>query len=361
MTWRYGVPATRLGVCLAKIMIWNAARGGMRSVVDGYVADGFVPRHGFQLIATYGEGGFSARQARLAGGLFAYVISLAASPVELVHVHAAMRGSFWRKAVFAAIARRFGVPVVLHLHGSEMKAFYAAQPTLVKRMIVGQLEAAARVVALSESWRRFVAEIAPRAKTAVVPNAVDIADIAPTRARPARHILFLGLVGERKGVFDLLEAFALARGDKTALELTIGGNGAIERAKREALRLGVADHVDFRGWVGPQEREALSRPSRHLRAAVAQRRPADERARGDGAWAAGDHDAGRRPAGADRGRDQRPPRPGWRSASAGRAPSSSWRTTPRPARRLGRAARETILARHSAAVDVAVAGRDLCE
>lgn len=240
-----------------KIMICNAARGGMRSVVDGYVAAGFVARHRFRLIAVYGEGGFWVRQARLARGLFAYVTSLATSPVELVHIHAATRGSFWRKAVFAAIARRFGVPVVLHLHGSEMKAFYVAQPAPVKRMIVGQLEAAARVVALSESWRRFVAEIAPRAKTSVVPNAVDIGDVAPLRARPARQILFLGRVGVRKGVFDLLPAFAAARDINGGLELTIAGDGAIARAKREAERLGVADHVDLRGWVGPQEREAL--------------------------------------------------------------------------------------------------------
>jgi len=240
-----------------KIMICNAARGGMRSVVDGYVADGFTARHGFRLIAIYGEGGFWARQARLGRGLFAYVTSLATSPVELVHIHVATGGSFWRKALFAAVARRFGVPVVLHLHGSEMKAFYAAQPALVKRMIVGQLEAAARVVALSESWRRFVAEIAPRAKTAVVPNAVDIADVAPARERPARQILFLGRVGERKGVFDLLPAFAAARAVNSRLELTIGGDGAIARARRAAQRLGVADHVDLRGWVGPRGREAL--------------------------------------------------------------------------------------------------------
>jgi glycosyltransferase involved in cell wall biosynthesis len=240
-----------------KIMICNAARGGMRSVVDGYVANGLVARHGFRLIAVYGEGGFWARQARLAAGLLAYVASLATSPVELVHIHVATRGSFWRKALFATIARRFGVPVVLHLHGSEMKAFYAAQSAPAKRMIVGQLEAAARVVALSESWRRFVAEIAPRAKTTVVPNAVDIADVAPLRARPARHILFLGRVGERKGVFDLLQAFAAARAVNGRLDLTIAGDGANARAKRAAQRLGVADHVDLRGWVGPQEREAL--------------------------------------------------------------------------------------------------------
>jgi glycosyltransferase involved in cell wall biosynthesis len=240
-----------------KIMIWNAAPGGMRSVVDAYVADGFVARHGVRLIAAYGEGGFWARQWLLVRALFAYVPILATSHVELVHVHAAMRGSFWRKAIFAAIARRFGVPVVLHLHGSEMKDFYAAQPALVKRMIIGQLHAASRVLVLSQSWKRFVAEIAPRAKTAVVPNYVDVPDAPPVRARPAREILFLGLVGERKGVFDLLKAFAAARLDNGELELTIGGNGAIERARSEAQRLGVAGHVDLRGWVGPQEREAL--------------------------------------------------------------------------------------------------------
>ena len=118
----------------------------MRSVVDRYVADGFVARQGVRLIAAYGEGGFWARQWLLARALFAYVTILTTSPVELVHVHAAMRGSFWRKAIFAAIARRFGVPVVLHLHGSEMKDFYAAQPTPVKRLIVGQLEAILRAL-----------------------------------------------------------------------------------------------------------------------------------------------------------------------------------------------------------------------
>ena len=52
----------------------------------------------------------------------------------------------------------------------------------------------------------------------------------PVRARPARLILFLGVVGERKGVFDLLEAFALARSQNGGLELSIGGKGA-DRAR----------------------------------------------------------------------------------------------------------------------------------
>jgi glycosyltransferase involved in cell wall biosynthesis len=242
-----------------KIMIWNAAPGGMRSVVDGYVADGFVARHDFRLIASYGEGGFWVRQWLLVKALFAYLRLLATARVELVHIHAAMRGSFWRKAIFAVIARRFGVPVVLHLHGSEMKDFYAAQSAPVKRLIGGQLEAAACVLVLSQSWQRFVAGIAPRARIVVAPNFVDIPATPPGRARSGRVILFLGLVGERKGVFDLLEALALARAEHDDLELIVGGAGAIERARVEARRLGVADSVEFLGWVGPQEREALFR------------------------------------------------------------------------------------------------------
>jgi glycosyltransferase involved in cell wall biosynthesis len=240
-----------------KIMIWNAAPGGMRSVVEAYRANGFLARQNVRLIATYGEGGFWARQQLVVKALFAYLPLLATSKVELVHIHVAMRGSFWRKTIFAAIARRFGVPVVLHLHGSEMKDFYAAQAAPVQRLIVGQLEAASLVLVLSESWRRFVAEIAPRARVVVAPNFVDVPAAPPPRDGATRHVLFLGLVGERKGVFDLLQAFALARAGNDALELTIAGNGAIERARGEALRLGVADCVDIRGWVGPQEREAL--------------------------------------------------------------------------------------------------------
>jgi glycosyltransferase involved in cell wall biosynthesis len=240
-----------------RIMIWNAAPGGMRSVVESYVGDGFIARHDIRLIASYAERGFVGRQWLLAKALLACLRMLATSKVELVHVHAAMRGSFWRKSLFAVIARRFGVPTLLHLHGSEMKDFYAAQPAPVKRLIVGQLEAASRVLVLSPSWRDFVAGIAPRAKIAVVPNYVDVPDAAPGRARPARVIVFLGLIGERKGVFDLLQAFALARAKNDALQLVIGGAGAIARAKSEARRLGVDDHVAFLGWIGAREREAL--------------------------------------------------------------------------------------------------------
>lgn len=240
-----------------KIMVWPSARGGMRSVVEGYAEDGFLAAQDVRLVSSYAEGGFVRRQLVALRALVRVATLLATRSVELVHIHAAMKGSFWRKAVFAGLARSRGVPVLLHLHGSEMKDFYGRQPPWLKRAIVRQLTRATRVVVLSESWRAFVAEIAPAAKPVVVPNYVRVPE------RPARGtgrpvtLLFLGLLGRRKGIFDLLEAFARAHASDPGMRLVVGGNGEIEAAARQAGELGLEDCVRFEGWVGPAEKAVL--------------------------------------------------------------------------------------------------------
>lgn len=240
-----------------RIMVWPSARGGIRSVVEGYAEDGFLAAQDVRLVSSYAEGGVVRRQL-VALRAFGHVAALLAiRPVDLVHLHAAARGSFWRKAFFAGLARSHGVPVVLHLHGSEMRDFYDRQPSWLKRAIVGQLTRATHVVVLSESWRAFVADIAPGAKPTVVPNYVRVPE------RPARGtsqpvtLLFLGLLGRRKGVFDLLEAFAEARSSHSDMRLVIGGHGEIEAATRQARELALEDAVSFEGWVGPDDKAAL--------------------------------------------------------------------------------------------------------
>jgi glycosyltransferase involved in cell wall biosynthesis len=78
----------------------------------------------------------------------------------------------------------------------------------------------------------------------------------------ARHaggrLVFLGRVQEGKGVDVLLQAFAALRaaddGRATVRRLTIIGTGSAEAACRElAERLGIADAVEFAGYVGDPE------------------------------------------------------------------------------------------------------------
>lgn len=239
------------------VMLCTAARGGMRSVVEGYRADGLFSRHDVRLLFTHDEGSPLRRVAIAASAYLRFVGLLLTRGVDLVHAHVAMRGSFWRKMVFAVTARRFGVPVVLHLHGSEMKLFHAQQPPWRQRLIARQLEASSRVLVLSRSWMDFVSAIAPAARVEVVPNYVGLPPKEKLHRPQREHVsvLFLGLIGQRKGVYDLIPALDKARRLSPAIRLRIGGNGETERVERQITELGLADHVSLLGWVSGDDKQ----------------------------------------------------------------------------------------------------------
>lgn len=241
------------------VMVGSASRGGMRSVVDAYERDGFLEAQNIRVIYSYREGSFATRQIVLLRALLIYIWCLLTNRVALVHCHTAMWGSFWRKGLFASIARLFGIPVVLHLHGSEMKLFWAAQMPWVQRLIRRRLEKASQVIVLAQSWKAFIASIAPGANITVVPNYVAT-QLSAQRGEPSDDtILFLGLIGPRKGAFDLIRAFAVVRNLCPQARLLLGGNGQLAEAAALAAALHIADSVILLGWIDGPAKEALLR------------------------------------------------------------------------------------------------------
>lgn len=246
-----------------KLTIYPAARGGILTVVENYVASGFTGSD-TQFIKTYRDGGFVRRQFVFLKAIALCLRAFASGGVELAHIHVAARGSFWRKSLLARLAAVFGVPVIFHLHGSEMKLFYDRQPGWAQNIIGKVLTRADEVVVLSESWARFVAAIAPGARVTVVPNYVEMGPETQPRSGPV-EILFLGLIGPRKGTFDLLRAFAQARRTCPDIRLTIGGNGDTERAAQLIAELGLDDAVCMAGWVGAEgKRELLAKAAIYI-------------------------------------------------------------------------------------------------
>lgn len=230
----------------------------MRAVVEGYEADGVFVRHGVRWIVTHDEGSLMRRLALAAKAWLVLLSLLLRRRVAMVHSHMAMRGSFWRKSVLNATARRFGVPVLAHLHGSEFKDFFASLPPARQRRIVLEFESCAAVLVLSESWAEWVRSVAPGATVTVLPNYVRVPDQVPDTSGTSERVvgLFLGVVGQRKGVFDLLPALAVALRSAPSLHLRLGGNGEIDRAQALARELGIADRVEFLGWVSGAAKEA---------------------------------------------------------------------------------------------------------
>jgi glycosyltransferase involved in cell wall biosynthesis len=61
--------------------------------------------------------------------------------------------------------------------------------------------------------------------------------------------LFLGLLGNRKGIFDLLPAFKQASEEMPNLRLRIGGNGDVDATRVCVRTLGLENSVCLLGWI----------------------------------------------------------------------------------------------------------------
>nr|WP_241214457.1 glycosyltransferase family 4 protein [Vibrio alfacsensis] len=91
-------------------------------------------------------------------------------------------------------------------------------------------------------------------KVHVIYNAVDTLDLNRSNIDQGR-ILFLGRLGERKGVKDLIDAFAIVLKQYPDCRLTLGGDGDIATFKQQVKNLGISNNVDFLGWVAGEQKK----------------------------------------------------------------------------------------------------------
>lgn len=203
--------------------------------------------------ATRGGGHIATAPLHLAAFLARMVRDKAAGKLDLVHINIASNGSTYRKLMIAALANALGVPYVLHLHGADYRLFWTDSRPWLSARIRAMFEGAARIVVLGRVWRDFVAERAPGAadRIVIVPNACEPPALPHVGGGGTAHLLFLGRIGDRKGVPQLGEALFRMKG-VPGWRATIAGDGNVDGARAKAAEYGLTDRVDIPGWVGPQ-------------------------------------------------------------------------------------------------------------
>jgi glycosyltransferase involved in cell wall biosynthesis len=171
--------------------------------------------------------------------------------LDLVHINLSSKGSTYRKLIIAQWARLLRVPYVLHLHGANYQSYWIGDHSLMDRLIRRMFEGSARIIVLGTVWRDFVAKRAPAAadRIVIIPNATDAPALPHKGGGAQTHILFLGRIGDRKGVPQLGEALHRMQ-HLPGWRATIAGDGAVEEARQQALAYGIGDRVELPGWVG---------------------------------------------------------------------------------------------------------------
>jgi glycosyltransferase involved in cell wall biosynthesis len=210
-------------------------------------------------IATMVEGGKWAKTVTFAKSLGQLAWELRKHP-DVVHIHFASGASNVRKIIMARLAMAFGANVIMHAHGGYYRTHWQEMSPAARRVTLGTLLRAKRIVVLGEGWRGFFESIGiPKHRIVVAPNPVVLPDVVPQRDETGTvRFVYFGLITPRKGVFDLVEAIArLSPECRARVHFTLAGNGQPELLRERVTRLGVQDVVEIRGWVDAAERDRL--------------------------------------------------------------------------------------------------------
>ena len=247
-------------------------RGGVAAVLSVLRAGGLFEREAVRYVSTHREGGALDKLCHAGAGLGATLAACLLWRPAIVHAHASSGASFVRKSLVLLLARASGCKTIFHLHGGAFREYALERSgALMRRWIRHTLERSSLVIALSDSWAAFLAGFAPKARVAVVPNAVPLppASIPPSLANPADsdaaipgRILFLGRLEAAKGTAELLDAVVQLAPRFPQLRLVMGGSGDLDGFRRQAAQRGIAGHIDLPGWLDAAARDAeLARAS----------------------------------------------------------------------------------------------------
>jgi glycosyltransferase involved in cell wall biosynthesis len=237
--------------------------GGMGSIMANLASLQQDPSCRFDLrrLESRGGGHIAWSPIFLALAVGRIFVEAARGRLAITHLNLAERGSVYRKALLLAATKLAGGRVLLHLHAAQIVQFHGSMGRTGQALLGWMFRSADHCVVLGEVWRRWVIDtfdVRPN-RIGVIFNGVPRTTVTlPTRDHDAHfNLLFVGNLLERKGVRDLLRAFASPAIQARDIRLTMAGGGPVDTYRAMAAELGIADRVSFTGWVSQDDVRAL--------------------------------------------------------------------------------------------------------
>ena len=171
--------------------------------------------------------------------------------------------------VALALRRLSGLRYLVRVCGPDIPGFeqrYGPLYPVLKPTIKAVWHGAEMVVAKCAGEADMIRRVDTRVKITLVPNGVDLAAFPPASmgdGGPLRLVCVARLI-ERKGQHHLIEVVKRLKDDSVDVTLDLIGTGDALAANRQlADRLGVADRVQFVGYV-PREQIAAHYAAAHV-------------------------------------------------------------------------------------------------
>ncbi|EJO5346051.1 glycosyltransferase family 4 protein [Clostridium botulinum] len=220
--------------------------GGIATVIKQYMNSDIISKYDLTVVSSYGN----RRIKEFIKGIYKYKKLLRLGKVDLVHVHTASRGSFYRKSLFINITPK-NIPIVLHIHGGGFIEFYDKSSFFMKRRIKNIVKRAAKIVVLSEKFKedfinRFDLE---KDKISIVYNGISINKKHVDLHNKKLQVLYMGKLNESKGIYDLLKIIPNIYSKYPKVKFVIAGNGEIDKVKEIVEITNIQNCTRVVGWI----------------------------------------------------------------------------------------------------------------
>lgn len=244
------------------LMIGNdpSVKGGITSVISQIMAYDWE-KEGVEIkfIPTYIEATTIRKIVFFADAYRKIRSELINDRPDVVHIHMSYKGSFTRKFIIHKLCKQYGIPDIVHLHGSEFKKWYDESGDRKRKRIRTLLKECSVFIVLGEKWNKTIKEIEPKTNVLVVSNAIHIPSETAKWNEPFT-VLYMGVLIKRKGIADLLRAIKSLQDEKRLgnMKVIIAGSGPEEEIlKTLNIELQIEDCVEFVGWVDGTQKEKL--------------------------------------------------------------------------------------------------------
>ncbi len=183
---------------------------------------------------------------------------------KVVHLHISHGASAFRKLTLGLAYWLVGCRIIYHIHSVDSRIF-PRTPRLLHPLIRFCYRRGRGFIVLNDSWVESYSKALRLDKNRFLSlsNPVMLPEIVPDHpVGDYIQFLFSGRLETLKGVDELLPAFAeLKRRTERGVRLVLAGDGDTERYQEMAASLGIADDVEFVGWVGAERLERLQSES----------------------------------------------------------------------------------------------------
>ncbi|MEE2954233.1 MAG: glycosyltransferase family 4 protein [Bacteroidota bacterium] len=187
-----------------------------------------------------------------------YLVLIINPTIKIVHLHCAKKGSFYRKYIFLKIAVFFNKKVVFHIHSGQFYSFYLDSNSFVKKRIEQVLIKSDAVVVLTNYWKDYFYSKFIINNLVVVNNLVPFQEKKEKNINPKLQLLFLGDIGKRKGIFDLLDSIEKYKDEFSGqIKLFVAGIGERNKIINKIKEYELEDDITYLGWISGLEKQKV--------------------------------------------------------------------------------------------------------